>query len=245
MSSDENELREYGTLVTTKSIYISEQKEQKKEDIEIPLEGIWKISKDNSTYSFDYGLLTGEPKVITIDNGSLSIDLDILTENLRKLNDISLAMAQEKVFTELDEAFESFEETSINNADKNFDTKRNILDISKASEIGGLGAGLAQNAHIYNNEVKSYMNGARGGGYAAEYGNNVIDRLSGKKVNNMAQELENGHQKLHGADRNVNGINIQTKYYKSASESIGAAFEHKQALYLNDDGTMMQIEVPR
>ncbi|WP_029409683.1 hypothetical protein, partial [Treponema pedis] len=37
----------------------------------------------------------------------------------------------------------------------------------------------------------------------------------------------------------------QTKYYKSASESIGAAFEHKQALYLNDDGTMMQIEVPR
>lgn len=61
----------------------------------------------------------------------------------------------------------------------------------------------------------------------------------------MAQDLENGHQKLNGPDRNVNGVNVQTKYYKSASESIGAAFEHKKAVYLNDDGSMMQVEVPR
>ncbi|MDD6653945.1 MAG: hypothetical protein PUE59_02875, partial [Treponema sp.] len=242
MSPDENELREYGTLVTTKSVYISEKD---KDDIEIPIEGLWNIHSDESDYTFDYGLLSGEPKVISLNKNSSSVDLDILSEKLKEMNDISLAMAQEKVSTELGEAFESYEENTVDSAQKNFDTKQRVSDISKAAEIGGLGAGLAQNAHIYNDEVKNLMNGARGGGYAAEYGNNAIDRLTGNKVENLAQDLENGHQKLHGADRNVNGVNIQTKYYKSASESIGAGFEHKQALYLNDDGTMMQIEVPR
>ena len=242
MSPDENELREYGTLVTTKSVYISEKD---KDDIEIPIEGLWYISDDESNFVFDYGLLSGEPKVISLNKNSSSLNLVILTGKLKEMNDISLAMALEKVSTELGEAFESYEKNAVDSAQKDFDTKQRVSDISKAAEIGGLGAGLAQNAHIYNDEVKNLMNGARGGGYAAEYGNNAIDRLTGNKVENLAQDLENGHQKLHGADRNVNGVNIQTKYYKSASESIGAVFEHKQALYLNDDGTMMQIEVPR
>ena len=242
MSSDENELREYGILVTTKSVYISEKD---KDDIEIPIEGLWNISDDESDYVFDYGLLAGEPKAISLNKNSSSVNLVILTEKLKEMNDISLAMAQEKVTTELGEVFESYEENAVNSSQRNFDTKQHVTDITKAAEIGGIGAGLAQNAHIYNDEVKYLMNGARGGGYAAEYGNNAIDRLTGKKVENLAQDLENGHQKLHGADRNVNGVNIQTKYYKSASESIGAVFEHKQALYLNDDGSMMQIEVPR
>lgn len=242
MSSDENELREYGTLITTKGVYISEKE---KDDIEIPIEGIWNISTDENDCIFDYGLLFGEPKAISINKNSLSVDLDILTGKLKDLNDISLAMAQEKVSTELGEAFESYEENEVDSAQNNFDSNQRVAGIAKAAEIGGLGAGLAQNAHIYDDEVKNLMNGARGGGYAAEYGNNAVDRLTGNKVENLAQDLENGHQKLHGADRNVNGVNIQTKYYKSASESIGAVFEHKQALYLNDDGTMMQIEVPR
>lgn len=242
MSSDENELREYGTLVTTKSVYISEKD---KDDIEIPIEGLWDISDDESKFIFDYGLLSGEPKVISLNKNSSSVNLVILTEKLKEMNDISLAMAQEKVSTELGEAFESYEKDAVDSAQKDFDTKQRVSDISKVAEIGGLGAGLTKNAHIYNDEVKNLMNGARGGGYAAEYGNNAIDRLTGNKVENLAQDLENGHQKLHGADRNVNGVNIQTKYYKSATESIGAVFEHEQALYLNDDGTMMQIEVPR
>ncbi len=242
MSSDENELREYGTLVTTKSVYISEKK---KGDIEIPIEGIWNISTDENNYIFDYGLLSGDSKTILIKKNASSVNLDILTIKLKEFEDISLAMIQGKVVTEIGEAFESYENTSINNAQENFDSKQRIADITKAAEIGGLGTGLVQNAHIYNDEIKNYMNGARGGGYAAEYGNNAIDRLTGNKVENLAQELENGRQKLHGADRSVNGVNIQTKYYKSASESIGAAFEHKQAVYLNDDGRMMQIEVPR
>ncbi|MDD6486540.1 MAG: hypothetical protein PUF61_06340 [Spirochaetales bacterium] len=245
MSSDENELREYGTLVTTKGVYISKQG---KDDIEIPFEGLWNITNDETTYYFDYGLLYGEPKLISVEKTASSVDLEILKTKMMDLNDIYLAMAQEKVITELDEALKSFKESAIESAQDKFDTRQHISDISKAAELGGLGAGLEQNAHIYNDEVKNYMNGARGGGYAAEYGNNAIDRLTGKKVVNLAQDLDpvTGRQKTHGADRLVNGVKIQTKYYKSASESIGAAFEHKKALYVDTTtGKMMQIEVPR
>ena len=98
-------------------------------------------------------------------------------------------------------------------------------------------------------EIKNYMNGNRGNGSAAEYSNNTIDKLRGKQVINAAQKLdENGRQVKYGADRIVNGEEIQTKYYKTASESIGAAFKNKQAIYIrkNDSsGKMMAIEVPR
>ena len=99
MSSDENELREYGTLVTTKGVYISKYG---KDDIEIPFEGLWNITNDETNYIFDYGLLYGEPKVISVEKTASSIDLDILKAKLMDLNDINLAMAQEKVVTELD-----------------------------------------------------------------------------------------------------------------------------------------------
>ncbi len=239
MSPSEDELREYGILITTKGIYISEQG---KTDVEIPLNGIWNISSNGKDYIFDYGLYFKKPKTVCINKEASSVDLCILIENLNSMNDIFLAVTQEKVITEFDKTFNIDYETNVL---EKFNSNQNIKDMSKAAEIGGIGVSLEQNAHIYNDEIKYYMNGARGGGYAAEYANNAVDRLTGNKVFNMAQELEDGHQKLNGADRNVNGLNIQTKYYKSASESIGAAFEHKQALYLNDDGSMMQIEVPR
>lgn len=242
ISSDENELREYGILITSKGVYISSQG---KDDVEIPYAGLWRIANDENKTYFDYGLSYGEPKIIEIEKNLCTVNFDCFIQQQELFENISLVFLQDKVRNDLDEAFESYEDSSVRNTDEAFSTQQKITDISKAAEIGGLGAGLSQNAHIYNDEVKNYMNGARGGGYAAEYGNNAIDRLTGKKVENLAQDLENGHQKLHGADRNVNGVNIQTKYYKSASESIGAVFEHKQALYLNDDGTMMQIEVPR
>ncbi len=54
----------------------------------------------------------------------------------------------------------------------------------------------------------------------------------------------NSHAK-HGADRVVNGTNIQTKYYATAGKSIGACFENGTAKYINPDGSMMKIEVPR
>lgn len=53
------------------------------------------------------------------------------------------------------------------------------------------------------------------------------------------------NSEMDHVDRVVNGINIQTKYCKTAYDSIGAAFKNGKALYTNDNGTMMPIEVPR
>ena len=153
---------------------------------------------------------------------------------------ISLAFLQDKVRSDLDEAFESYEKISIKNADEDFSTEQKITDMSKAAEIGGLGAGLSQNTNVYKN-LKNNMDGKQGHGVGAEYANNTIDSLN---PFNNAKHIGSDNSK-HGADRNVNGINIQTKYKETASNSISAAFEDGKAIYLNEDGSMMQIEVPR
>ena len=119
--------------------------------------------------------------------------------------------------------------------------------LEKGVEAAGVQA-VIPNFKAFWGDIKNLMNGARGHGYAAEYGNNAGDRMKGARVEYAAQNLdEHGRQVKHGADRIVNGIEIQTKYYKTASETIGAVFQKKQAIYLRSDGSgkMMQIEVPR
>ena len=120
-----------------------------------------------------------------------------------------------------------------------------VKDTAKMTDTVGVISG-ASSRQVFYDENKNLLNSERGSGYAAEYGNNTIDRLVGRKVENLAQQLdETNRQVKHGADRQVNGVQIQTKYYKTPNESIGAAFQNKQAIYLNEDGSMMQIEVPR
>ncbi len=237
MSSDENELREYGTLVTTKSVYISKKG---KDDVEIPYTGLWRITKDDNKIYFDYGLSYGEPKIIEIDKGISNVNFDSFIEQPEQIESISLAFLQDKVKNGLDEAFESYEESSVDNAQKKFDAKMNTSDFAKATELGGIGAGLAKNTGVYQN-LRNNMDGKQGHGVAAEYANNAIDSLN---PFNNAKHIGSDNAK-HGADRNVNGINIQTKYKETASASVGAAFEDGKAIYLNEDGSMMQIEVPR
>lgn len=129
--------------------------------------------------------------------------------------------------------------------DKYLAREQNISDAKRVADLSGI-AGANVNFNETYSETKGFMNGERGHGYAGEYVNNTFDRLMQKDVINAGQQLdEHGRQFKHGADRIVNGEAIQTKYYKTAKESIGAAFQHKQAIYLNSDGSMMPIEVPR
>lgn len=232
MSSDENELREYGTLVTTKGVYISKQG---KDDIEIPFEGLWNITNDETTYYFDYGLLYGEPKLISVEKTASSVDLEILKTKMMDLNDIYLAMAKEKVVTELDEALESFKESSIESAQDKFDTRQHISDISKAAEMGGIGLGLERDADVYS-KVKNNFDGKQGHGTAAEYANNAIDKLN---PFNKAEHLGSDNAK-NGADRVVNGQLIQCKYCQTGSDCIKNACDEQG--YFRYPG--QQIEVP-
>jgi len=86
-----------------------------------------------------------------------------------------------------------------------------------------------------NEQQWTKYHGKQGHGFAAEDANSLWDRLLGKSVKKVG--LDNS---LNGADRIVNGVEIQTKYCADASKSIGAAFKNGSYRYGN-----MKLEVPK
>lgn len=90
-----------------------------------------------------------------------------------------------------------------------------------------------------NNYAEEKFHGERGHGFAAERANNLYDKFTG----NDAQILGDDNAK-NGADRIVNGANIQSKYCKTGSKCIQECFENGAFRYYNSDGSPMQIEVP-
>jgi hypothetical protein len=79
----------------------------------------------------------------------------------------------------------------------------------------------------------------RGHGFAAERANHLYDKLSGKDARIVGDD-----NAKHGADRIVDGVNIQSKYCSSGSKCIQECFAEGKFKYINSDGSPMQIEVP-
>lgn len=75
-----------------------------------------------------------------------------------------------------------------------------------------------------------------GHGFAAEDVNAQIDRWHGRKV-----ECVGKNNAPNGADRIVNGQQIQTKYCQSARETVNSAFDSRTGMYRYDG---MKLEVP-
>ena len=75
----------------------------------------------------------------------------------------------------------------------------------------------------------------QGHGFAAEDANALYDKMHGKHVDKVG--LDNSK---NGADRIVNGVEIQTKYCANATKSVDAAFENGQFRYSG-----MKLEVPK
>ena len=90
----------------------------------------------------------------------------------------------------------------------------------------------AQVMDAYFQWTKCHCKGATG--FAAEDANALNDVLHGHRVNKVG--LDNS---LNGADRVVDGMQIQTKYFDSATKSVDAAFADGQYRYGS-----MKLEVP-
>lgn len=119
-----------------------------------------------------------------------------------------------------------------------------------ANDVGGIIYGNVSNASsIYSTDKFATP---RGHGFAAENGNHLLDKIAnvdffGKgKVQLVGETIdpETGRIVKNGADRVVNGVNIQTKYCSTGSKCISECFEDGKFRYVNSDGTPMQIEVP-
>ncbi|WP_336579296.1 hypothetical protein [Alcaligenes sp. CHO6] len=90
---------------------------------------------------------------------------------------------------------------------------------------------------------KVFATGGQGHGFAAEQGNTLIDKMRGKSA-----KVVGGDNALNGADRLVDGQEIQTKYCSTGARSIGSAFDNKGDggfRYWDANGEPMPIEVPR
>jgi hypothetical protein len=105
------------------------------------------------------------------------------------------------------------------------------------NELPGIITGTVGNAIVYADNV--ILHAVRGHGFAAEKANHLKDVLTGKDAH-----IVGGNNLKNGADRLVNGIQIQTKYCNSGSKSIGECFDNGRFRYWNHDGSPMQIEVP-
>ena len=119
--------------------------------------------------------------------------------------------------------------------------KNKPIDIFMA-EASTDGFVLMAGANAWSENHKIFATGGQGHGFAAEQGNNKIDRLMGRDA-----QVIGGDNAKNGADRIVQGQQIQTKYFSTGARSVGAAFDGQQGVYryLDNNGKPMQLEVPK
>lgn len=109
---------------------------------------------------------------------------------------------------------------------------------------GAMAAGLGIGA--YGTINKSYneekFHARQGHGFAAERANDLFDKLTGHDA-----KIVGDNNALNGADRIVDGVEIQSKYCKSGTQCINECFEREgrgKFRYYTKNGHPMQIEVP-
>ena len=111
--------------------------------------------------------------------------------------------------------------------------KENNDTRSFENSVGGYATVLNANATEQTQWTRYHAR--QGHGFAAEDANALRDKWHGKSVDKVGMD-----NALNGADRVVNGVEIQTKYCADASQSVGAAFDNGSYRYSG-----MKLEVPR
>lgn len=131
----------------------------------------------------------------------------------------------------------------------NFEKKQK--NPNSATETAGTVYGNVSDAITISGE--NMFVASRGHGFAAERANHLYDKISNadffgqNKVQMVGEDRDpsTGRIVKDGADRVVNGVNIQSKYCSSGSKCVGECFDKNGKFrYINPDGSPMQIEVP-
>ena len=102
----------------------------------------------------------------------------------------------------------------------------NSQSTAKVNRVGDtLTAPLVADSLETKTQISKYH--SKGGhGFAAEDANNLADRLHGMSAKVVGQSNE-----LNETDRIVNGIRVQSKYYQTASKTVGSAFHSASGKY--------------
>ena len=222
-SSEEEKMIEYGVLLCQSGIFI--KNENSNSDVYVPFSGIWKVVYKDCKVFFYYPY-----SIKKVEFSSSKIDLKSIIISINKL--ISTRYTTDlKIYedTELISERKIFQNIKLSNFSKNVLT----------SSISSLNSNLK--GHLHLKQFNSIASGRMGHGHAAEYANDLIDKIKYpfKDVRQSGQD-----NAKNGADRLVGANKIQTKYCSSARNSINAAFESKSngGMYRYDG---MQLEVPK
>lgn len=241
--------QEYGYLFTTTELIVRVKNTDKKTKDEnvvleyiIPYDGVYKIvqkKKHIIVYSTNF-----KKKVVLISGNQQNKIVEILNFMIEsgwsKIVTKAVKGVSNGEIIELDSTIEermNLMNRAVNVSKRKVEIKSDSKNISNSSTFSSSSNVVDE---LNSNQINDRFGGGQGHGHAGEQFGNVKDRFLGKN----AQAKGNDHSK-HGADRVVNGVNIQTKYCATAGKSIGQCFDSNGAKYINSDGSMMQIEVPR
>ena len=124
------------------------------------------------------------------------------------------------------------------------EAKEEHMNYKAQFEGGAVSSGLAAGAFGTVNKVfdEEKFHARQGHGFAAERANNLYDKMTGHDAKILGDD-----NALNGADRIVDGIEIQSKYCATGSRCINECFgeDGKGAFrYYSKNGKPMQIEVP-
>ena len=117
--------------------------------------------------------------------------------------------------------------------DKRVSSQRKLKNSQTA---GTVYSNVSSGATAYGEEK---FHAIRGHGFAAERANTLYDRYTGHDAHILGDD-----NAKNGADRLVDGVEIQSKYCKTGGKCVSECFENGQFRYMGSDGKPMQIEVP-
>ena len=144
------------------------------------------------------------------------------------------------------QALGSLEDDRTAGIDSEFATEL-ATELATEDDTAVKAAAVAAAATINSNgevfvEQRAAVNNPAGHGELAEEANSIIDRLQGHQAEILGRD-----NAKNGPDRSVDGVLIQTKYYKTARGCLEACFDPSshQYRYLAEDRTPMQLEVPK
>ena len=222
-SLKEKDFKEYGLLLTQYGIFEKMQiKDQERCNVQFfPFSNLWKVEVDDNdqlAFYYPYGII----KRLNVSN-SLNYVVRELNELIASgyTNDVQV----ENLNTQL---------LKIGKKNVNSTTFRRGTEIGAVSWIL-----LSVGDRLHKAQINAMVSAPSGHGHAAEYANNVIDRI--KYPFQDVKQIGQNNAK-NGADRQVGNQKIQTKYYARATGTVNSAFDSESGMYKYKG---MQLEVPK
>lgn len=223
-SSIEEDFKEYGLLLTQHGIFEKVQMNGgDRVNVQFfPFSSLWKItinSKNEIKFYYPYGIVKQLNVTGNFKNAIQDIEAIISSGYT---NDIKVDNLNAQLLK----------------IGKNNLSSNNFINSTQIAFLSSFV--LTAENRIQHIQTNSIVGNPNGHGFAAEYANNLIDRIKHpfRKVDIIGQD-----NALNGADRAVGNQDIQVKYCQNAKDSVRAAFDLKNDGMYRYKG--MQLEVPK